>query len=96
MNAIWMTTGFMEFIPNKNLQLKDIPESASTSFDWFDFAHTINGYEVMGGFTGCADLAHAAVQQHSRSCVVHCSLRLGVIAIAEASPPMRLTSLSCC
>ena len=58
MNAIWMATGFMEFIPNKNLQLKDIPESASTSFDWFDFAHTINGYEVMGGFTGCADLAN--------------------------------------
>ena len=59
MNAIWMASGFMELISNKNLQLKAIPESASTSFAWFDFAHTINGYEVMDGFHGCADLANS-------------------------------------
>ena len=59
MNAIWMVSGAMQFIPNEQLQLKDIPESASTSFAWFDFAHTINGYEVMGGFTDCADLANS-------------------------------------
>ena len=59
MSAIWMGPGFMELISNKNLQLKAIPESASTSFEWFDFAHTINGYEVMGGFHACADLANS-------------------------------------
>ena len=59
MNAIWMVSGAMQFIPNEQLQLKDIPESASTSFEWFDFAYTINGYEVMGGFHGCADLANS-------------------------------------
>ena len=58
MNALLVTSGFMQFIPNEQLQLKDIPESASRPFKWVDFAHTINGYEVMGGFTGCADLAN--------------------------------------
>ena len=58
MSAIWMVSGAMQSISNEQLQLKDIPESASTSFEWFDFAHTINGYEVMGGFHACADFAN--------------------------------------
>ena len=35
------------------------PEGDLASNAWVDFALTLNGYEVMGGFEACADLANS-------------------------------------
>ena len=45
-------------IPNEQLLLSASPIRRQ-SFGEGTLAHTINGYEVMGGFTPCADLANS-------------------------------------
>ena len=48
----------LRLIPNEQLVLDRIPEPDAELSGWERFAHTINGYEVMGGFELCADLAN--------------------------------------
>ena len=48
----------MRCIPNAKLNLAQIPSPEGDLSEWDCFAHTINGYEVMGGFEACADLAN--------------------------------------
>ena len=38
--------------------LECIPDLEAKLWGWERFAHTINGYEVMGGFEHCGDLAN--------------------------------------
>ncbi len=45
-------------ISNQDLQLDDIPNPDGDWDSWGRFAHTMNGYEVQGGFKPCADLAN--------------------------------------
>ena len=45
-------------ISNQDLKLVDIPDPEVNWDAWSRFAHTINGYEVQGGFEPCADLAN--------------------------------------
>jgi chemotaxis protein histidine kinase CheA len=49
----------MSLIPNNELTLEQIPSSEGDLRGWSRFAHTINGYEQMGGFDSCADLANS-------------------------------------
>ena len=49
----------MHCIPNDELTLEQIPSPEGDLRGWSHFAHTINGYEVMGGFEACADLANS-------------------------------------
>ena len=49
----------MSLIPNNELTLEQIPSSEGDLRGWSRFAHTINGYEQMGGFDPCADLANS-------------------------------------
>ena len=46
-------------IPNEQLVLERIPDPEGDLASWETFALTINGYDVMGGFEPCADLANA-------------------------------------
>ena len=48
----------LRLIPNQQLLLECIPDPDADLRDWESFAHTINGYDVMGGFEACADLAN--------------------------------------
>ena len=48
----------MNQIRNQDLKLEKIPDPDSNWHQWIRFAHTINGYEVQGGFAPCADLAN--------------------------------------
>ena len=48
----------MNQISNQDLKLKEIPDPDGNWNQWVRFAHTINGYEVQGGFEPCADLAN--------------------------------------
>ena len=48
----------LHLIPNEKLELERIPDPKADLCGWERFAHTINGYEVMGGFEPCADLAN--------------------------------------
>ena len=48
----------MNQISNQDLKLKEIPDPDGNWNQWVRFAHTINGYEVQGGFAPCADLAN--------------------------------------
>ena len=48
----------LHLIPNERLVLGRIPDPDAELWGWERFAHTINGYEVMGGFEPCADLAN--------------------------------------
>tara|TARA_B100001939_G_C16798634_1_gene554645 strand:+ start:101 stop:496 length:396 start_codon:yes stop_codon:yes gene_type:complete len=48
----------LRLIPNEQLLLERIPDPEGDLRGWERFAHTINGYEVMGGFEPCADLAN--------------------------------------
>ena len=48
----------MNQIRNKDLKLEKIPDPDGNWNQWVRFAHTINGYEVQGGFEPCADLAN--------------------------------------
>ncbi|WP_414494706.1 hypothetical protein [Synechococcus sp. MIT S9504] len=49
----------MSCIPNNELTLEEIPSPKGDLRGWSRFAHTINGYEQMGGFDACADLANS-------------------------------------
>ena len=49
----------LRLIPNEQLLLGRIPDPDAELWGWERFAHTINGYEVMGGFEPCADLANS-------------------------------------
>ena len=49
----------MSLIPNNELTLEQIPSAEGDLRGWSHFAHTINGYERMGGFDACADLANS-------------------------------------
>ena len=49
----------MSCIPNNELTLEEIPSPEGDLRGWSRFAHTINGYEQMGGFDACADLANS-------------------------------------
>lgn len=51
----------LRLIPNEQLVLERIPDPQSDLWGWERFAHTINGYEVMGGFEACADLANRGI-----------------------------------
>ncbi len=46
-------------VVNEDLCLSEIPDPDGTLLGWERFAHTINGYELMGGFKSCAELANA-------------------------------------
>ena len=48
----------MNQISNQDLKLEKIPDPDGNWNQWVRFAHTINGYEVQGGFAPCADLAN--------------------------------------
>ena len=50
-----------QLIPNEQLVLARIPdpEADLASYKWADFALTLNGYDAMGGFEACADLANS-------------------------------------
>ena len=48
----------LHLIPNEHLLLGRIPDPEVELCEWERFAHTINGYVVMGGFEFCADLAN--------------------------------------
>ena len=48
----------LRLITNEQLVLERIPDPEGDLRGWERFAHTINGYEVMGGFESCADLAN--------------------------------------
>ena len=50
---------WLYLIPNEQLVLGRIPDPEAELWRWERFAHTINGYEVMGGFEPCAALANA-------------------------------------
>ena len=45
-------------ISNQDLQVDDIPNPDGEWDAWGHIAHTMNGYEVQGGFQPCADLAN--------------------------------------
>ena len=49
----------MSCIPNNELTLEQIPSPEGDLYGWIHFAHTINGYEQMGGFDACADQANS-------------------------------------
>ena len=49
----------LRLIPNEQLGLERIPDPDGDLRGWERFAHTINGYEVMGGSEPCAALANA-------------------------------------
>ena len=48
----------LHLIVNEQLVLDRIPDPEAEFLGWERFAHTINGYDVMGGFEPCADLAN--------------------------------------
>ena len=50
---------WLYLIPNEQLVLGRIPDPEAELWGWERFAHTINGYDVMGGFEQCADLANS-------------------------------------
>ena len=49
----------MSELSNHQLRPELIPDPEGNLADWERFAHTINGYGVMGDFEACADLANA-------------------------------------
>ena len=50
----------LHLIPNEQLPLERIPDSEEVLWGWERFALSIHGYDVMGGFELCADLANTA------------------------------------
>ena len=48
----------LRLIPNEQLVLECIPDPEAELWGWESFAHTINGYDVVGEFEACADLAN--------------------------------------
>ena len=51
----------LHLIPNEELVLNRIPDPETELWGWERFALTINGYDVMGGFEPCADLANSGI-----------------------------------
>ena len=51
----------LHLIPNEQLVLGRIPDPEAELWGWERFAHTIDGYDVMGGFEACADLANRGI-----------------------------------
>ena len=53
----------MRELSNNELMAERAPDPEGDLDGWEQFAHTINGYDVMDGFEACADLAnsHSAV-----------------------------------
>ena len=49
----------LHLMSNEDLLVERIPDPEAELLGWERFAHTINGYDVMGGFEACADLANA-------------------------------------
>ena len=49
----------MNEIPNTELSMQLIPDPEGDLMGWERFAHTINGYKMMGGFKACADVANS-------------------------------------
>ena len=49
----------MNEVPNKELNMQLIPDPEGDLMRWKRFAHTINGYKMMGGFKACADVANS-------------------------------------
>ena len=49
----------MKELANQQLIPERIPDPDGALWEWERFAHTINGYNVMGGFERCADLANS-------------------------------------
>ena len=49
----------LRVISNEQLVLACIPDPDANLADWQRFALTINGYDVMGGFEPCAELANS-------------------------------------
>ena len=62
----------LRVIPNEQLLLERIPDPDSALWGWERFAHTINGYDVMGGFEPCAELANSGTS--STLTELRCSL----------------------
>ena len=56
-----ITVEAMREISNTELIAARIPDPEAELWGWERFAHTINGYEVMGGFEACADLANRGI-----------------------------------
>ena len=52
----------MRTIRNSALKIDKIPDPDGRMADWAKFAHTINGYEVAGGFDECARLANGHLE----------------------------------
>ena len=49
----------LHLIPNEDLLVERIPDPEAELWGWERFAHTINGYDVIGGFKQCADLVNS-------------------------------------
>ena len=49
----------MSCIPKNELTLEQIPSPEGDLRSWSRFAQTTNGYEQMGGFDACANLANS-------------------------------------
>mgnify|MGYP006291675067 CR=1 FL=1 len=62
----------MKEIPNEYLRLVDIPADDATLRELIQFAHTFNGYEALGSFERCAEIANARDHTsltHLRACL---------------------------
>lgn len=53
----------MPDLSNAELALEDVPRPDADLSEIFDFALTFDGYEVLGGFDACAEIANA--KRHS-------------------------------
>ena len=79
----------MHEIPNCELSVDRVPDPEGDLWGWERFAHTINGYDVMGGFEACADLAnsHSAVTLTELRCSLFFEARRerhsGVMSVNE-------------
>ncbi|EHA63537.1 hypothetical protein [Synechococcus sp. WH 8016] len=82
-------------ISNQDLQLDDIPNPDGDWYAWGRFAHTMNGYEVQGGFKPCADLVNGGEAKTTTE--LRCALFFEArrIATALVSPPMMKPSSNC-
>ena len=52
----------MNQISNQVLKLDEMPDPDGNWNAWIRLAHTIDGYELQGGFVPCADLANGKSQ----------------------------------
>ena len=78
----------LRLIPNEQLVLECIPDPEAELWGWERFAHTINGYELMGGFEPCADLTKRGTPEqspHERGDLNHIHHLLAIAAVGEAA-----------